>query len=277
MKPSQASVVLTGAAGGIGAAVARQLIEKGARVLLVGRTAAPLLALASELSAGVSDRSRLDALVVDITTASGVDALVHAAQARQVNVLINNAGAACFGPVDDASMIEADVLTRTNLLAPMQISARLLPHLLAQPKAHIINVGSTLGSIGIPGFAIYGATKAGLRAFSESLRRELAGSPVCVQYLAPRSVDTPFNDARTRAFNTMTGSTSDNPTTVANALLALLRSERAESYLGFFEHISARLNGLCPRVLDGAFKKHRDALYTLHADPARAPIKETLR
>ena len=270
MKIAQASVVLTGASGGIGAATGRLLIFEGARVLLVGRSKQNLLRLAAELEARIPNRIRMDALIADVTTAAGRDAIRHAAEMRNVNVLINNAGVSSFGALGSLTDAGITASVETNLLAPMLLTSALLPHLLKQPRALVLNVGSTLGSIGVPGFSTYGASKAGLRGFSEALRRELADTSVGVQYLAPRAVDTGFNDAQAHAFNHATGSHMDKPEHVARAILKMIESEGAEHYLGLSERIAARLNALAPRLLDGAFAKHRKALkalpQTLHAE-----------
>ncbi|WP_338616036.1 SDR family oxidoreductase [Pigmentiphaga sp. CHJ604] len=260
MKPQQMSIALTGASGGIGAALARRLTSAGARMLLIGRSKDALLALASELSAGAQNRRRVDALIVDVTSESGRQAIRDAAQARDVNVLINNAGLAGFGPAGALDDHETEAVLRTNLLAPILLTANLLPHLRQQPCAQILNIGSTLGSIGVPGFSVYGASKAGLRSYSEALRRELADSPVRVQYLAPRSVRTPFNDERVQAFNAATGSRADSPEWVAQVALRLLQTGRAQCFMGTMEPIAARLNGALSVLLDGAFRKHRRAL-----------------
>lgn len=263
MKSEQMSVVLTGASGGIGSAIARRLVFGGACVLLVGRSKDALLSLACELSAGIQNRRRVDALVVDVTTQAGRDAICDLARSRNANVLINNAGRAGFGAAGMLADAESEAVLRTNLLAPMLLTANLLPHLRKQPRALVLNVGSTLGSIGVPGFSVYGASKAGLRNFSEALRRELADSSVRVQYLAPRSVKTGFNDVQVQAFNAATGSHADEADVVAKAALRLLQSERAQRFMGGIEPIAARLNAVIPRLLDGAFRKHRQVLQTL--------------
>jgi len=260
MRIDQASVVLTGAAGGLGAQIARHLVHEGARVLLVGRAKTPLLALATAVCGGVPDRGRVYALVVDVATNAGRDAIVDAASARGVNMLINNAGLAAFGPTANIDPAHAQAVLDTNLLAPMLLTASLLPHLLDQPRAQILNIGSTLGSIGVPGFALYGASKAGLRSFSESLRRELAGTRVSVQYLAPRAIDTPFNSPAVRAFNAATRTPADTPQAVARRVISVLRDEKVEHFIGGVEPVAARLNGAFSRWLDGGFARHRHAL-----------------
>jgi short-subunit dehydrogenase len=259
MKISELSIVLTGASGGIGAATADTLVRAGAHVILVARSREPLASLAARLSER-SPPGYIAALAADVTTSNGRAEIVELAVARRVNTLINNAGTPYFGQLaaaDDSQI--ADVIA-TNLIAPIQLTRALLPHLLAQSNACILNVGSALGRLGIPGFSVYSASKFGLRGFTEALRRELAGSSVRVQYLAPRTTRTTFNDARVDAFNRATSTRSDEAQTVADAIVRLLENGRAERGLGFPERVAGRVNGLAPALLDRAFRRHRDAL-----------------
>lgn len=263
MKIEHASVVLTGAAGGLGAEIAYRLVDKGARILLIDRSRESVISLAHTLCADASDRSRVDALVVDITTQAGREAVLDAAVARKVNVLINNAGIASFGPAAELDAAQTEAAVAVNVLAPLLLTSGLLPLLLAQPHARIVNIGSTLGSIGVPGFAVYGATKAAVRLYSEALRRELADTAVRVQYFAPRAIDTRFNSPQVNAFNAATGSRADSADRIADRVVALLRDDAPERYVGVLERIGARFNGAFPRLLDGAFAKHRRALATM--------------
>src|SRR5690606_27080214 len=104
------------------------------------------------------------------------------------------------------------------------------------------------------------ATKAGLHAFSEALRRELADGPVRVQFLGARATRTAFNDARVEAFNRDTGAHSDPPGVVAQAVLDLLSSGRKERYIGLAERLLVRVNAVAPALLDPGFRRHRLAL-----------------
>jgi len=256
MKIEQMRVVLTGAAGGIGSAAARALTNAGARVVLVGRNPERLAALRQALPRPAA----VTMVAADVTRTEGRAAIHAAALVEGANVLINNAGLPCFGKLE---ALDADQIVRaleTNLLAPMLLTRLLLPHLRVQPAAQILNVGSALGSIGLPGFSAYSAAKFGLRGFSEALRRELQGSPVTVQYLAPRVTRTGFNDEAADAFNRATGAQSDSPEQVAAALLQTLRRGTPERLLGFPEKLAARINGIVPHLLDGAFRRHRSAL-----------------
>lgn len=265
MKVQELSVVLTGASGGIGSALAVALADAGARVLLVGRRGAPLAALADSL--GGARNERVAALAADVTTAAGRATIRDTAAARRCNALINNAALPCFGAFADADPAQVDEVLQTNLVAPIQLTLALLPQLLAQPCSRVLNIGSATGRLGVPGFAVYGAGKFGLRGFSETLRRELADTSVRLQYLGPRATRTGFNNARADDFNRRTRTAVDTPEAVAAAALKLLLSGGAERFLGFPEAIAVRVNSLAPRLLDRAFAPHRAAL---NAAPAAA-------
>lgn len=272
MKIEQASIVLTGASGGLGSEVARQLVYEGARILLVGHSKEPLIALAATLCAGAADRTRVDAMVIDLTEPAGRAAVVQAAVARNANVLINNAGIPLFGPAGQIHDQQVEKVMAINVVAPMLLTAGLLPQFLKQPHAQVINIGSTLGSIGVPGFSVYGASKAALHIYTESLRRELASTSVRVQYFAPRAINTAFNSPQVNAYNAKTGSHSDSADVIANKVVAMLRNEAPEHYVGFAERLGARINGLFPRLIDSGFAKHRRALMDVSAAKHASPF-----
>jgi len=260
MKLDGACVVLTGAAGGIGTPTAHALARAGARLLLVGRRAAPLDSLAQALGTGAGAGRRSTTVVADVTTATGVDAVRRAAEAAGADVLINNAGLPGFGSLLEQEPEDIERVIAANLLAPMLLTRALLPTLRTRAAASVLNLGSVLGRLGLPGYSVYSASKFGLRGFSEALRRELAGGPVRVQYLGPRTVATRFNGAAAQAYNRATATGSDAPEMVAQAVVQMLESGRAERFLGFPEKLAVRINGALPGALDGAFAKHRRAL-----------------
>jgi short-subunit dehydrogenase len=261
MKASSARVVLTGASGGIGQPVAQALLKAGAAVMLVGRSAGGLAAQASELSQLTGVKSpRIDFRVADLSRPEDLASLSVLASAWGCNVLVHNAGLASFGRLQSLDARDIQAVVQTNLIAPMLLTQALLPHLLAQPNAQVICVGSVLGRLGLPGFSAYSASKFGLRGFAEALRRELQETPVKVQYFGPRSTRTDFNNEAVEAYNQATGTAMDSPQTVAAELLALLESEAAERFVGFPESLAVRLNGLAPTWLDASFKRNSRAL-----------------
>jgi short-subunit dehydrogenase len=252
MKAHQARVLLTGASGGIGKAMAATLRAAGAQVMGVGRHPAT--------------RSDEPWVQADLTTVEGLAAVTGAAAAWRANVVVHAAGVPAFGPLQATGPAQMQAVLQANLLAPMALTQALLPQLQRLPKAQIVFVGSALGRIGLPGFSVYGASKAGLHGFAEALRRELAGGPVRVQTLAPRSTRTAFNGSAVEAYNQATGTASDAPEVVAAALLALIENEAAEAFLGFPERLAVRLNGLLGALLDGSFAKHRRSLQAAPAE-----------
>lgn len=255
MKARDARVLLTGASGGIGKAMAKVLQQAGAAVMGVGRGELPAL--------------DMDWVQADLNTEAGPPRVAEAAAAWRANVLVHAAGVPSFGPLHSISPAQMQLVLQANLLAPMRLTQALLPQLLGRPHAQIVFVGSALGRIGLPGFSVYGASKAGMHGFAEALRRELADTGVRVQILGPRSTRTGFNGAAVEAYNRATGTAMDRPAAVAAALLKLIESEAAERFLGFPERLAVRLNGVLGAALDGSFVKHRRHL------PATDPIPAT--
>lgn len=269
MNLDTAIVLLTGATGGIGRATAEELLRRGARVLMTARDAVKLQSLQRELAASCD---RVGSVAADLTQHADRRALaVHAMRWQGgVNVLINNAGIGDFQGIENHSCEQIAALIATNLTAPLQLSRELLPHLLRQPKAHVLNVGSVYGTIGYPGFAVYGATKFGMRGFTEALRRELADTAVRVHYLAPRATRTAMNGAAVDAMNEHLRVAVDPPARVARAVCRMLERERREGVIGWPEKLFARVNAILPQVVDGAVRKQLPAIRRYIAAPPLA-------
>jgi len=255
MRLNGARVLLTGATGGLGQALAKALAEAGASLLLVGRDQKKLAALAINLAGG---GRAIATLAADLNQPADVARLAEEAGRFQVDVLINNAGInafSLFGQQDWGCL--ADVL-ETNLAAPMRLTHALLPQLQSRERAAIVNIGSTFGSLPFPGFAAYSAAKAGMKGFSQALRRELwqerADGRIEVIYVAPRAIDTPLNSSAVNALNAELGSKSDSPEAAARQIVAALAAGRAETYLGFPERLFAWLNGVAPALIDRALR-----------------------
>ncbi|HEU5267402.1 MAG TPA: SDR family NAD(P)-dependent oxidoreductase [Jatrophihabitans sp.] len=182
MRLSGALVLVTGASGGIGAAVVHSLARVGARPLLSGRNARRLERLAAELDA--------EWVVADLADADGPRALAEAA--GPIDALINCAGVGslCRLAMEPAAGIEC--IVRTNLTAPILLTRELLPGMLARGRGHLAFVGSIAGLTGVPREVTYSAAKAGLLTFADALRLELHGTGISVSTLSPGAVDTPF-------------------------------------------------------------------------------------
>lgn len=255
MDLNTARVLLTGAAGGIGGAIAEALLARGASVLLVDMNEAALQCFASERLAQYGDR--VATLAANLTHAADRDRVCTQARTFRggINVLINNAGVSHFRLLDEQAPEAIDLALAVNLQAPIHLCRLLLPHLRRQSAAHILNTGSVFGSIGYPAYAVYSATKFGMRGFSEALRRELGDSTVRVHYLAPRATRTGINTAEVEQMNTELGVAMDAVATVATAACRILENEATETVVGWPEKLFTRINGILPGVVDRAIAK----------------------
>lgn len=255
MKFERMRVLLTGASGGIGRQLAADLVQRGARVLMIGRDLERLAVIAREVDEH-GDRVRY--LAADLATPDGLDSVVAAAQSYEgtgINVLVNNAGVNDFGQFQTLAPDRVAAAIQINLLAPMQLTQRLWPQLLSRESACVVNVGSILGSIGLPGQVTYSASKFGLHGFTEALRREAHGTTVRVLYVAPRATDTGMNDAAMRSFNEQTGTHMDSPAIVSHEIIVALESRRKERFVGWPERMFVKLNALLPGLVDRAMRK----------------------
>lgn len=181
--------LITGASRGIGAATARELARRGYALVLAARSAGPLADLAGELG-----RRGAPALPIaaDLCSAAEVGRLAAATLGvfGRVDVLIHNAGIGGAGPVARMDGAAATATLATNLIAPIELTRLLLPHMLARGSGAIIFISSVAGSLGIPGSSVYSASKFGLRGFAESLRREVARRGVGVTIISPGFIRT---------------------------------------------------------------------------------------
>jgi short-subunit dehydrogenase len=250
MQLNECRVLLTGASGGIGQALVEQLCDGGASLLLVGREIVALEALVARYP------QQLQVLAADIGTPDGRARVLAAARNfGGINCLVNAAGVNQFTLFEDQSEDSIAALINLNVTATLQLTRALLPLLRAQPRALLVNLGSTFGSIGYPGFALYCASKFALRGFSEALRRELADTRVRVLYFAPRATRTPMNSPAVVALNNELKVAMDDPQLVARQLLGAIRTERDELYLGWPEKLFVKLNGLLPGMVDKSLRK----------------------
>lgn len=243
MQLNQTRILLTGASGGLGCTLARELAAAGAALLLAGRDPVQLARL--DLPA----KTEYQLLQTDLTSSDGMENTARAARNFGINVLINNAGVGGFGLFAEQEWQDVERILATNLAAPMHLTQALLPWLNNQPEAAIVNVGSTFGSIPFAGFAAYSTAKAGLRAFSQALRRELADTSVHVIHVSPRAIDTPINSPAVRALNSALGSGMDTPETVARLIVEMLKHNTSERHIGFPERLFAWLNGFAPGLV----------------------------
>ena len=252
MKIAGSSILITGAAGGIGSATARSLGSRGASLLLTDLRPEPLEQLQRDLvGQGVSATT----LPADIGRMEDRQQLAAKAAELGVDTLINIAGINPFGLFEEQSETQIEAAIRINTIAPILVCRALLPVLLERDEAHIVNVGSVFGSLGYPGFAAYSASKFAVRGFTEALRRELADRSVHLHYVAPRATETALSTDRIRAMNEELGVGSDSPLVVAREITRALRESRRELYLGRSERLFGWLNSIVPGLVDRGLRR----------------------
>ena len=200
-------VVITGASSGLGEATAKLLSAQGASVVLGARRQDRIQALARELMA---TGGKAIAMMTDVTDRTRVKKLVDAAvrEYGRVDVMINNAGLMPQAPLERLKIGEWERTIDVNLKGVLYGIAAALPYMQLQKSGHFINVSSVAGHKVGPGFAVYAATKFGVRALSEGLRQEVKPYNIRTTIISPGAVATELLDsvtdpdaaARVRAF-----------------------------------------------------------------------------
>lgn len=248
------TVLLTGATGGIGEAIARKLAKRGARLILVGRSSAHLLQLSHELQL---TKYRGFTLQADIATHAGRETIRTALIAlyTPVDIFIHCAGVNVFGLLEDNQPEAIENLINVNVTATILLTRLVLPFL-HKSQGRLLMIGSSFGALGFPGFAAYCASKFALRGFTEALRRELADTPIQIAYIAPRATNTPLNSQAVAGLNKALGNTVDEPVVVAAAIeKLLLKKNMHDINLGWPERLFLRINSIFPRIIDAALRR----------------------
>ncbi|GAA4574478.1 SDR family NAD(P)-dependent oxidoreductase [Micromonospora coerulea] len=185
------TAVVTGAASGIGEALAHALARRGTDLVLLDRDAERLGAVVAAIRAAHPDR-RVDTHLVDLADADATDRV--AAEIRRahprIRLLVNNAGVALGGRFDQVTLDEFLWVVDINFRAVVRLTHALLPALKAEPGAHLVNVSSLFGLIAPAGQAAYSASKFAVRGFTEALRHELADDGVGVTSVHPGGIRT---------------------------------------------------------------------------------------
>jgi short-subunit dehydrogenase len=254
MKIAGMRILITGAGGGIGQQLALALAKKGGILLLADRELDLLEKLRGEIA---SSGGKASVVAADLLREGAPEQLADAAlrELGEVDVLINLAGIMSFNLFQNETSQGIERLWRVNVIAPMQLTRALLPHMLARGTGRIVNIGSVFGSIGFPFFANYSANKFAVRGFSQALRRELESSGVGVTYVAPRYTRTPINAGPVSRMSEALGMNMDDPDVVAANIVRAIEKEAKEYYIGFPESLFVRINGILPGLVDGSLRK----------------------
>ncbi|MEV0405500.1 SDR family NAD(P)-dependent oxidoreductase [Actinoallomurus sp. NPDC050550] len=238
MKIAKATALITGATGGIGQAIARELAGRGASVVLTGRRADVLESLAAELDG----RS----IVADLTDRDGAARVLE--EAGPVDILVANAGLPASGPLTDFSVEDIDRVLDVNLRVPMVMARLAAEEMTSRRRGHLVFVSSIAGKVASGGTALYNATKFGLRGFALGLREDLHPHGVGVSAIYPGFIRDAgmFADA---GVDLPPGVGTSTPGDVARAVTHAIERDRAELDVAPLPvRVGVVLGGLAPSL-----------------------------
>ena len=263
----EAAAAITGAASGIGRALALELTARGCDVALADRDDAGLATLAAEISHVHSQKVTVHR--VDVGEPRQIEEFAQAAIADHpgLNIVINNAGVALMGQFDEIDQAQMDWLMNINFWGVVHGTRAFLPHLNGQREAHIVNLSSIFGIIAPPGQTAYAAAKFAVRGFSEALRHELAAaaSPVRLSVVHPGGIAT--NIAR----NSRTGVGMTDDARRAQSIEQFESSARTTPQAAALRIIQGIENNQ-PRILIGNDARLMDLLQRIRPATYWAPL-----
>jgi short-subunit dehydrogenase len=239
MQINGAQAVVTGAAGGLGGAIARAVHARGARLILTDRREDALKSVASQLNGA-------EIVVCDLADREQVGEL--GVRLANTDIVVFNAALPATGKLDDFTPEQLERALDVNLRAPMLMTQRLLPAMLRRRRGHFVYISSIAGKVPSARVPIYSATKAGLRGFCGSLRQDLHGSGVSASVVFPGTM----TDAGMLAdahLPTSPGTKGTSCDFVADCVMTAIEKDRAEvDAADLPTRIVARLAGLAPNL-----------------------------
>ena len=228
-------VAITGAAGDLGSNVAARLRHAGAHVIAIDQVEARCC----------------DAMIVtDLADPAALSRLAAELAEVPPDVLVNLAEIQPFGLHEGQAAAALASLDTTNLTVPATLARAVAGPMKRRGSGQIVNIGSAMGAIPFPWFAACSSSTTGLAALSQALRRELAGSGVCVTHINPRAARTAFNSTNADRFLEVTGMKTDEPEWVADRIADAILARRGDVFLGRVERFYAMLNAIAPRLID---------------------------
>jgi uncharacterized oxidoreductase len=258
MKIAGKNILITGGSSGIGLALAHALLIKGAKVAITGRRPHALSKAMEEFDGAGSTAFSVAA---DVTTAAGRSTTIKQAieLLGGLDILVNNAGGVRAGRLENTTEADLQAMIDVDLTAPILLTRAALPTLRVSGDAMVVNIASGIALVGVPFYATYAATKAGLARFGEALRRELKGEGVHVLTAYPGGTDTPMMESN-RAGSDL-GFAREPTSAVANAIIQGIEANSFEVICGGEARAQmVALNRDDPAAVDARFLGLKPAL-----------------
>lgn len=180
------------------------------------------------------------------------------------DILINMAG---YNEFEVCEKQKAAPMLNLNLLAPIRMTQAVLPGMKSRGSGQIVNIGSMIGFIPLPYFSLYAAAKAGLKGFSDSLRRELVGSGIAVTHISPRAVKTKANSGLKALLNQEARTPEDDPIHIAKRIFKAIQARESDVRVGYAERIFAILNVAFPSLVDSGLRRNKDIAESILSQP----------
>lgn len=243
-------VYITGGTGGIGTPLVQHLRNAGAEVI-------------------VYDIEKDGALV------GNLDITCQYLASHTPDILINMAGYNVFDYCENQNL---QAIIDLNMMVPIKLSQAVLPVMKRRGSGHIVNMGSMTALIPLPHLTGYVAAKAGLKGFSDCLRRELGGSGITVTHIVPRAVKTAMNSGTRAEINERTSVHHDDPKDVAARIFKAITKREREVRIGWPERFFAFLNANIPFLIDRGLEKNRiigEEILDTYSQKQKTKVHET--
>jgi len=245
VKVAGAKLLLTGATGGIGKALAHALHAQGARLVLTGRRLDVLTPLATELGA--------ELIAADLSQHADVERL--AAEAADVDILVANAALPASGNLLELSQAQIDTMLEVNLRAPIALTRALAPAMASRGSGQIVLISSLSGKAAAPVSSIYSATKFGLRGFAHGAREDLRSSGVGVSVIMPGFIRDAGMFADT-GLKLPPGVGTSSPEQVTSAVISAIERNRGEVTVApFGMRLGANFAAVAPGIAAAAQRR----------------------
>lgn len=247
-------VLITGASSGFGEDAAWLFAHEGCKVVLAARRVDRLQTLASRIQDAGGEAI---AIPMDIVNADDVENMVQSAMDLygKIDILFNNAGIGRVGWYEEYSMDrDIETLINVNLIGTMRVTRAVLPHMIKQREGHIINMISVAGYISAPLISSYSASKSGLRAFTDSIRREVAPLGIKVSGIYPGFAKTEFGQhiGKSEAYGSIRNKINFRMSSeyVASKVIQLAKYPRRKMIIPWWANIVVTFVTLFPTLVD---------------------------